>query len=225
KFYKIFSLLIQNSTFKIHNFIKFSLRLSKHIHFVKRYGINYIQVKDLINFDNSHYSTSLGFGAGRVNWGNHNTFIGYQAGFSNTSGYYNSAMGYLALFSNTTGNYNSAMGDQAGYNCKGSGNLFLGYQAGYHETGSNTLYIDNSDTSHPLIYGEFDNDIVKINGKLGVGTTPGTYRLTLPNTANDLGKGIANAWETYSSRRWKTNITPIENPLDKVFRLRGVYFN
>ncbi|MEW6482830.1 MAG: hypothetical protein AB1397_07565, partial [bacterium] len=34
-------LLIQNSTFKIHNFIKFSLRLSKHIHFVKRYGINY----------------------------------------------------------------------------------------------------------------------------------------------------------------------------------------
>ncbi|MEW6481542.1 MAG: TolC family protein, partial [bacterium] len=40
-FYKIFSLLIQNSTFKIHNFIKFSLRLSKHIHFVKRYGINY----------------------------------------------------------------------------------------------------------------------------------------------------------------------------------------
>ncbi|MEW6482213.1 MAG: dihydropteroate synthase, partial [bacterium] len=31
----------QNSTFKIHNFIKFSLRLSKHIHFVKRYGINY----------------------------------------------------------------------------------------------------------------------------------------------------------------------------------------
>ncbi|MEW6482825.1 MAG: hypothetical protein AB1397_07540, partial [bacterium] len=41
KFYKIFSLLIQNSTFKIHNFIKFSLRLSKPIHFVKRYGINY----------------------------------------------------------------------------------------------------------------------------------------------------------------------------------------
>ncbi|MEW6481900.1 MAG: hypothetical protein AB1397_02695 [bacterium] len=37
----MFSLLIQNSTFKIHNFIKFSLRLSKPIHFVKRCGINY----------------------------------------------------------------------------------------------------------------------------------------------------------------------------------------
>ena len=42
--------------------------------------------------------------------------------------------------------------------------MFLGYQAGYTETGSNTLYIANSDTSSPLIYGEFGTGEVTING-------------------------------------------------------------
>ena len=45
-----------------------------------------------------------------------------------------------------------------------------GYQAGQNETGSNKLYISNSATD-TLIYGEFDNDFVTINGKLGIGTT------------------------------------------------------
>jgi len=36
---------------------------------------------------------------------------------------------------------------------------------------------------------------------------------------------IADAWTTYSSRRWKTNITTIENALDKVERLRGVEYD
>ena len=44
----------------------------------------------------------------------------------------------------------------------------LGYQAGYSETGSNKLYIENSNSATPLIYGEFDNDLVKINGALHV---------------------------------------------------------
>ncbi|MEW6007848.1 MAG: tail fiber domain-containing protein, partial [bacterium] len=39
------------------------------------------------------------------------------------------------------------------------------------------------------------------------------------------GQGIANAWNSYSSKRWKKNITPIDNPLSKVAKLRGVYFD
>jgi hypothetical protein len=42
----------------------------------------------------------------------------------------------------------------------------LGWRAGYNETGSNKLYIANSDTTTPLIYGEFDNEILNVNGKL-----------------------------------------------------------
>ena len=61
------------------------------------------------------------------------------------------------------------MGYRAGNNNQtGSGNVFLGYYAGFYETGSNKLYIDNSFTSTPLIYGEFDNRILTINGNLEV---------------------------------------------------------
>jgi uncharacterized coiled-coil protein SlyX len=42
----------------------------------------------------------------------------------------------------------------------------LGYKAGYNETGSNKLYIANTDTSTPLIYGEFDTKKIVINGQL-----------------------------------------------------------
>jgi hypothetical protein len=34
--------------------------------------------------------------------------------------------------------------------------------------GSNKLYIANSDTIAPLIYGEFDNSLLKLNGEVRV---------------------------------------------------------
>ncbi|MGY8771681.1 MAG: YadA-like family protein, partial [Pirellulales bacterium] len=56
------------------------------------------------------------------------------------------------------------------------GNVFIGYDAGSSETGSNTLYIDNSDTSAPLIKGDFNANALKVNGTLAVtrqdGLTP-----------------------------------------------------
>jgi hypothetical protein len=61
---------------------------------------------------------------------------------------------------------------------------------------------------------------------VGIGDSSPAFRLELPNTASDTGgRGRANAWTTYSSARWKTNITPIENALDKVLALRGVMFD
>jgi hypothetical protein len=92
--------------------------------------------------------------------------------------------------------------------------------AGYNETGSNKLYIANDllDAS-VLIYGDFST------GRVGLGTKTLNYRLQLPNIAGADGQGQANAWQTYSSRRWKTDIKPIENALGKVQGLRGVYFD
>ncbi len=116
--------------------------------------------------------------------GNSNSAIGSRALYFNTTGSNNSAMGNYALQSNTEGFDNSAMGYQAGYsNSIGSGNVFLGFQAGYNETGSNKLYIDNTSTITPLIYGEFDNDIVAINGSLGIGTASPTEALEVNGTA------------------------------------------
>jgi len=42
---------------------------------------------------------------------------------------------------------------------------------------------------------------------------------------NSVTDPIADAWTTYSSRRWKTNIKPIEGALNKVHRLRGVSYD
>jgi len=117
----------------------------------------------------------------------------------------------------------------AGYNNTGSGNIFIGNYAGYSETGSDKLYIDNSSTGLPLIFGDFSSDFIKINGNLGVKADQSlNYRLTLPNDTtlgSNGGKGIAYAWVPYSSIRWKENIRPIDDPLNKVDRLRGVYFD
>ncbi|MFH2094997.1 MAG: hypothetical protein ABIJ16_04790, partial [Bacteroidota bacterium] len=59
------------------------------------------------------------------------------------------------------------IGLESGYlNFDGDSNVFIGNQAGYNETGSSLLYIDNSDTDEPLIYGDFATDKVTINDVL-----------------------------------------------------------
>lgn len=65
---------------------------------------------------------------------------------------------------------------------------------------------------------------VYIDRKLGIGVTRPSNAITLPNDANSNGQGLANAWLTYSSRRWKTNIKTYENALQKVQQLRGVTY-
>ncbi|MBU0765806.1 MAG: tail fiber domain-containing protein [Bacteroidetes bacterium] len=138
------------------------------------------------------YNSFIGYNAGIANsTGSGNTFVGADCGFYNQTGWYNVCMGpyagenlkdghyntfiggqaghgggtpgsYPSAF--ISGDYNTALGYQAGYsNVSGNGNTFIGYKAGYYETGSNRLYIDNSNTSSPLLFGEFDNNRVGIN--------------------------------------------------------------
>lgn len=63
------------------------------------------------------------------------------------------------------------------------------------------------------------------SGYLGLGVLDPIYRIDLPNIASASGQGRANAWTTYSSRRWKTNIKQIRNALAKVEQLRGVEYD
>ncbi|MBN2790612.1 MAG: hypothetical protein JXR69_10525 [Candidatus Delongbacteria bacterium] len=131
----------------------------------------------------SNDNTMIGYKAGSSQTsGNQNTYIGSSSGMSKTSGYYNTFVGfgsgqnngtggYNAFYGyhagyNNTGNYNTFIGMQSGYSNAGSNSVFLGYKSGYNETASNRLYIENSDSAAPLIYGEFDNDLVQINGEL-----------------------------------------------------------
>lgn len=135
---------------------------------------------------NSGRSIFIGNGAGDNDNKNtnRNVFIGEDAGQQNISGQNNVAIGansmnanngsdnvavgFNALDQNTTGTNNVALGRGAGKNNNGIGNVFLGNLAGYNEVGSGKLYIENGISATPLIYGDFDNDSVRINGVLNI---------------------------------------------------------
>jgi len=121
------------------------------------------------------------------NGGNNNIAIGWGAGYINSTGNNNTIIGYEGLYLNSTGSANTAIGYQAGYNnTTDTGNVFLGYKAGWNATSSNKLYIENTASSTPLIYGDFERDSVVINSKLNVG---GNYTFpTSSGTANQILK-------------------------------------
>jgi hypothetical protein len=145
-------------------------------------------------------NTFVGLDAGYYNTdGVLNTFVGRAAGFSNIHGVYNTILGVDGGFNNTGGWWNTFVGFAAGRNTTGDGNVFLGYRAGFNETGSNKLYIDNSDISTPLIYGEFDNNKLTINGNLKV-IGPDNGLVYLSNTtAHNTTKGARMVLNHYSN--------------------------
>lgn len=147
--------------------------------------------------DNSN--TYVGFESGMTSTtGYNNTAVGDRA-FTSGNGYDNAAFGPYALHDNVSGVRNTALGARsgrsilgnentiigafAGRNATGSGNVYLGQMAGQDATGDNKLYIENSSSTSPLIYGEFDNDIVGINGDLGVGTTSPNFKVQVHDGA------------------------------------------
>jgi hypothetical protein len=141
-------------------------------------------------------NTFVGFDAGYYATGNDNAMFGGCAGCWGTTGSGNSFFGSRSANFLSTGANNSIFGSFAGYNIgAGSGNVFLGYHAGYNETGSNKLYLDNSNTSTPLIYGEFDNNKLTINGNLSVvGPDNGLVHLTnvITNNTTKVSRMVLN---------------------------------
>ena len=65
-------------------------------------------------------------------------------------------------------------------------------------------------------------NITQDNGYVGIGTASPTMLLTLLQGG---GPAVADGWDVYSSRRWKTNIQTLHGALDKVSRLRGVSYD
>lgn len=136
---------------------------------------------------NGHYS------------GKENVALGYNSLFSDSTGVGNVGAGVSTLYSNKTGKNNVALGYNALYNVLGDGNIGIGNSAGYNETGSNKLYIDNTSTTTPLIYGDFSTDDVLINGDLSY-----TGSLT-----------------SVSDRRLKTDISQLESVIPQLSQMHG----
>ena len=102
------------------------------------------------------------------------------------------------------------MGHSAGYsNTEGGNNVFVGYKAGYNETGAHRLYIHNSDSSTPLIYGEFDNHLVKINGSLNIADVSSPSDISLKKDIQPLDRSLEKITSLKGvSFRWKTDENP-----------------
>lgn len=111
-----------------------------------------------------NYNTSVGTYSLYYNEnGNFNVAMGYASAMKNRNNY-NVAIGPYSIYNNEYGVFNTANGYGAGFNNKGSSNVFIGSYAGYNSgIKSNVLYIDNSPTETPLIYGHFTSNKVGIN--------------------------------------------------------------
>lgn len=141
--------------------------------------------------------------------GNSNTLIGTYAGTDLRSGHSNVIVGYGAMSDifygpQGTASSNVIIGFQAGKKAlNSSNNIFIGYQAGMEETGSGLLYIDNSKSSTPLVYGNFETKDFRINGDVEYTGTLGTP----------------------SDERLKQNVTELTGVMEKLEAVRGVYFD
>lgn len=126
--------------------------------------------------------------------GDRNVFVGSESGknFNSTSGSAvgnNTFVGYEAGGQLTSGANNTYVGSRSGLKNNGTQNIFIGNGAGANETAlDQTLIIDNNSVDPPLIYGEFDNEILRISGDLEIlpqgGLPNNTHIKMLDNLGN-----------------------------------------
>ena len=176
-----------------------------------------------LNLQNN-FNIGLGFNALAKNTtGDYNIAFGQGALYYTTIGSANVAIGFQANHLNNEGNNNTIIGHQAGRGgtsitqINRSGSVFMGYNAGYFETSSNKLYIENSSSSSPLIWGDFSANRVIINGN---STNNANNRTFFSNGS----AGGTTAWFNDSDARLKQNISTISSALEKVTQLRGVNY-
>lgn len=172
-------------------------------------------------------NTAIGAIALFNNNGNDNTAAGYNTMASNTSGGGNAAFGDTALFSNTTGSDNTAVGFGAlGTGTGGNQNTCIGASCTVNGNLTNATAIGADafvSQSNSLVLGCTSG----VNGcggnvNVGIATTTPSNILTIGKGA---GHAISDGWDTYSSRRWKTNIETLRGALAKVEQLRGVSYD
>jgi len=87
--------------------------------------------------------------------------------------------------------------------------------------GCETFVSDADGNTGVLLRGTGDSYFT--GGYVGIGATGPTNILTVQFMSST--DPVADAWTTYSSRRWKENIQPLHGSLEKVLQLKGVSFD
>ena len=155
-------------------------------------------------------------GSHPIDVGSYNIAVGYRAMYKGPTGNNNIGIGQDALISAYDASTNIAVGLLSGYNISsgdnntligistgqalvtGSSNVFIGYNVGSNTASdaSNLLYIDNSNTNSPLIYGNFSTDQLTLNGhvEVAIGTTTSTVPFSIVGTGIQGAANVENAY-------------------------------
>jgi hypothetical protein len=158
-----------------------------------------------------------------------NTAIGFQTLFSNTIGLSNTAIGVTALFNNTDGDNNVAIGDAAlNDNIHGSGNMAVGaFALDLNTSGSGNIAIGNFS----------GGGIMTANNVIAIGATGadvsstcfiGNIRGVTPQNTDAIPVLIDSAGQLgtmNSSRRYKTDIKPMDKSSESILALKPVSFH
>lgn len=165
-------------------------------------------------------NTAIGDSVLSNNFGNvdSSAVVGSRA-FRKVSGDNNTGLGAYAGYKISSGNGNTFIGQRAGYYVNnGSGNVIIGANAGpdINSTGNidNKLYIDNTPDNSPLVYGDFNTDLLRINGTLNINssysfpTTPGATGQVLR-----YGGGGSVTWASNGAESASNGVTLIGTDL------------
>ena len=159
-------------------------------------------------------NTAVGTNALEANTtGIENTAIGDEA-LTISNGTNNSALGHFALGRNTTGDFNTAVGESALFsNTTGSLNIAIGRDAG-----DSIITADNAICIGSNLPGANVNNSCFIGNIRGVTTTNPDAIPVLIDSAGQLGTAS-------SSRRFKSEIKPMDQTSESILALKPVTFH
>ena len=184
----------------------------------------------------------VGYRAARLNTSSFHHSIGYQAGFSQTSGNDNTNIGYNAGYSNTTNGERTCVGDEAGYFNTGAGITAVGKgvlkgvsgssTGGFNVGVGNYALTDVTTGIRNTAIGYFagaDHITGSNNTIIGYDSEPSSTSvsntITLGNASITTLRCQVTSITALSDKRDKTNIEESNYGLDVIDKLKPVTFD
>ena len=157
------------------------------------------------NISGANKNILIGYQSGENLIGVDNIAIGYQSLDNATDASGSTVIGYGALGGAASGNNNIAIGKEAGITLtSGDDNIYIGYQAGpeINTAQSNKLYIHNTGSDTPLMYGDFGTGQITFSSQVSASIFSGSFH---GDGTNLTGLTVTQEWD--GSRDGDASIT------------------